>query len=880
VVAIRERIRQESGIPLGGIGTGSVEIRPDGYFHEWQVFNLGEWAPRQPECCKAPGPEMPPGALSFFVRTQEEGARPLMRRLGLTMKEHDLYSLAWLKSVEAIDYEGRFPVARLRYLDGSLPVSVEAEMFSPFIPHDSRTSGTPGFNVAFRVRNESSRPVEVSLLGALRNSLAWGLKERKLANSVARDGDTTFLTMRTSAEAKCMSTVGSLAMAVSGGETTWISGTFERYLRNYHSPWGGPYGISVESGVTRFREDGRLPNLEPASSPIGLLPQKGEEIDALPEAEKKRLLAELERYAFSADVLRRIRDVDPGVLEGDEGLGAFLKDMRQRLANFADTAKTADPWGAGALASSVTLGPLEEREIVFTLAWHFPNHLSEKGPLLGHMYENWFADAEAVSRFLVSNFAAHREAATSFADALHDTTLPSEMADAWSAQLSTLTKCTWWIKNGDFGVWEGLGCCGFHTTDITYQGSFNILALFPDLQLRQMEMGARFQREDGRIPHFFTPDLSEVDDGFDRVDMNQQFVLLVCRDFLWTADRAFLERVWPHVKRAMANTAELDTDGDGLPDKDTKRNTYDAWNFFGTPSYIASLWLSALVAAARMADEMGEADLAAGWRAMLEKGVESFDKKLWNGEYYSLWVDGERRDECCMSDQMDGEWFTQLVGLGHTLPTERIRAALQAIVKHNYNPEDGLMNATYPPGRKPTLSTCRNVQAMAPWTGIEYPLASMMLDFGLVGEAQDVVRTIHERYLRAGRFWNHVECGNHYYRAMASWAILLASTGFKVDAPRGRVTIAPPLRQTRLRAPWVSATGWGTFEEADKSFRLECRSRSLALKELAIRAPAEGVGVTLGSEAVPCSVSERDGLTVFEFEREVALAAGGTLVVG
>ncbi len=46
---VRGVMRHESGIPLGGIGTGSVEIRPDGQFHEWQIFNLGRWAPRHPE---------------------------------------------------------------------------------------------------------------------------------------------------------------------------------------------------------------------------------------------------------------------------------------------------------------------------------------------------------------------------------------------------------------------------------------------------------------------------------------------------------------------------------------------------------------------------------------------------------------------------------------------------------------------------------------------------------------------------------------------------------------------------------------------------------------------------------------------------------------
>ncbi|MHC4250450.1 MAG: GH116 family glycosyl hydrolase, partial [Planctomycetota bacterium] len=373
--------------------------------------------------------------------------------------------------------------------------------------------------------------------------------------------------------------------------------------------------------------------------------------------------------------------------------------------------------------------------------------------------------------------------------------------------------------------------------------------------------------------------LSKVDNGFDRVDMNPQFVLLVCRDWLWTGDREYLERMWPHIKRAMANTVELDTDGDGLPDQDTRRNTYDVWNFFGTPSYIASLWLGALLAGARMAEEMGEVGLASEWRGTLEKGRKSFDEKLWNGEFYSLWVDGDRRDECCMTDQIDGEWFTELIGLGHTLPKERIRAALSAVMKHNFNPEDGLVNATYPPGRKPVIHTYRNLQAMAPWTGIEYPIASMMLDFGMVGEAQEVVVAIHERYLRAGRFWNHVECGDHYYRAMASWAILLGATGFKVDAPVERLTVAPPFGQDRLRAPWVSSTGWGVFEETRDRFRLECREGTLAFRELRLRARGGEVAATLDGKACPCRAAASDGLRALGFEGGVTLKAGSTLVV-
>jgi hypothetical protein len=344
-------------------------------------------------------------------------------------------------------------------------------------------------------------------------------------------------------------------------------------------------------------------------------------------------------------------------------------------------------------------------------------------------------------------------------------------------------------------------------------------------------MGARFQREDGRVHHFFTPDLTAVDQGFDRVDMNPQFVLLACRDYLWTGDKGYLKRLWPHIVRAMDNSALLDGDHDGLPDHDTQRNTYDAWNFFGTPSYIASLWLGGLRAAIRIAEELGDKRRAAQWRRTLGKGLASFEKKLWNGEYYSLWVDGKRRDECCMTDQMSGEWFTQVSGLGHTLPRERIDAALKAIMKCNFSTEDGLMNATYPPKRQPLFSTFGNIQAVAPWTGIEYAFASLLLEFGHFAAARAIVRNIHERHMRAGRFWNHVECGDHYYRAMSSWAVLLSATGFKVDAPRESVTFAPAV-EGELRAPWVSSTGWGIFERGAHGFRLCVREGSLRFREL------------------------------------------------
>jgi uncharacterized protein (DUF608 family) len=180
----------------------------------------------------------------------------------------------------------------------------------------------------------------------------------------------------------------------------------------------------------------------------------------------------------------------------------------------------------------------------------------------------------------------------------------------WSSQLSTLVTSAWWTQGSSYAVWEGLGCCGLSTTDLDYEGSFSIVALFPELQMSQVEQTIAFQNQLEQVPHNFAGDVRSVDSGFMRVDMNPQFVMMVCRDYLWTGDRGYLTRVWPHITRAMAFTESPDADGDSLPDRDTGLQTYDQWSMRGTPSYVASLRIGALRAAVRTAADLAKANEA------------------------------------------------------------------------------------------------------------------------------------------------------------------------------------------------------------------------------------------------------------------------------
>ncbi|MBR6334873.1 MAG: hypothetical protein IKR90_01850 [Clostridia bacterium] len=768
-----------SGIALGGIGAGSVELQPDGEFHYWQIAN----PPRMTEVCwenKADDGESHTGALSFWIRTEQAGGPPLVRKLGMKTEPDDFtYRLfPWNKPVEKIIFDGRFPLCELQYEDSALPCRVTGRAAAPFVPHRRDIAATPGFYMDFEVENTGREPLTASLLGTLVPEFCNG---GGCVNSLSEDSGNISVTIGPARQDDAPD-CGEVCLGIGGdGEKSYIAGEYRRFIREYIFD-DDAFGVSQESVLFGFRDTGCLPNSK-AVTPPPEIPEKTEELS---DEEITELFNEYIKNPFAASVLRRIRDVQSGFPANREEQTAFLSAMRgqERLIK-------AEEFGSAALCGKVHLAPGEKKTVRFILTWYFPNHFSKDGRRLGHYYENLFAGAAQANKFLMNNGSEVFDKAAAFSKLLYNTDLPEVYPDSWSSHLSTIVKCSWYLKDGKFGLWEGQGFCGFHTTDITYHASFGLLALFPELQLGQMRMGAAFQREDGRVHHFFTPDLDHVGDGYERVDMNNQFVLMVLRDYLYTGDTDYLKDMWPHVISAVDSIGELDTDGDGLPDSGTKRNTYDAWNFSGTPVYISILWLAALKAAARIAEEMGDTARREAWLSVLDKGLDSLDNRLWNGEYYNLWIDSEEKDETLMTDQLDGEWFLRMSGIGGILDDGRIGDVMKVILKHNFSPDGGLINASCPEGRRTTMYSHKNCQTLATWTGIGYAMAALCLSVGMRSEADAVVTAIRDNQARFGALWDHWECGHHYTRPMSSWTTLNAALGLQIDSTRRIIRLKP-----------------------------------------------------------------------------------------
>ena len=146
------------GVPLGGIGTGTVELRGDGSFREWQIFN--NWGNSQTvELFKySPSYDL----LNAFAAVK-------INDNACVLETHPAQGLP---GVEKIAYVGWFPFSHLQYgLGDESPVKITAEAFGSYVPHHPDDSGIPAFGLTYRFQNITARPVQISLALSVVNPL-------------------------------------------------------------------------------------------------------------------------------------------------------------------------------------------------------------------------------------------------------------------------------------------------------------------------------------------------------------------------------------------------------------------------------------------------------------------------------------------------------------------------------------------------------------------------------------------------------------------------------------------------------------------------------------------------------------------------------------
>jgi uncharacterized protein (DUF608 family) len=827
-------VHADARMHLGGIGTGNIEIGCDGQLTNWQLFNT-----------------LRDGQVPFaFVIKDGETARLLQTAGGPD----------WPR-VERIEMTGEYPIAELKYFDKALKVDVQLTAFTPFAPLDAEFSSMPLAVFIFRLHNPTDQPRKVSLAALMQNPVGY-------------DAD---------------------------GE---IKG-------NEHPKFGGNINQSMSAGLAAGLWMYAQP--DKAKTTDGNDPTKAPGFGSLA----------LAAVAESVTLLPTFEDWND----------AWKKFQAGELLPF-DKAKTTEPTPQGrtingAVAATVEVPANGNIEVPFILTWHYPNKYSPdeakknfgiEKQWIGCHYAEQCPDANAVITKAADNLSELRRRTELFRKTFYQSTLPYWMLDCITSQAATIRHVgvVFRIANGEVYGWEGSnGCCQPTCTHVWgYEQS--LARLFPELAKIMARINFKNQQNpDGGInTRTAVPAQPQPTGQFPFVDGQAGCILRAYREAMNHPDDSFLKEYWPLVRKAVDYLVNRDAAGnepDGVLEDD-QWNTYDQ-DLHGATTFISGYYLAALRAGEEWARRMGDAETADQWHALFLKGQENLVKRCFNGEYFQqdlpdyenrgrkIWGETEVGEvgPGCMADQLIGQWWAHQLGLGYILPKDKVQSALKAIFKYNWVPDltgfkhaprafagdkdKGLLIVTWPKGGRPKTVMLYSDEV---WTGIEYQVAAHMIYEGMIDEGLAIVRGARDRYDGVPRPpigrnpWNEIECGGHYARAMSSWSLLLAASGYEYDGPAKRLRFTPRMTPENFQSFFCGPEGWGSLRQTRQGAtqRNEIRVAEGVMKVAQLRlCPPEGVmQVALTLDGKPLSATLKlDGSEATVSLSEATINAGETL---
>lgn len=690
--------------------------------------------------------------------------------------------LGGLPRMQSQTIRAEYPLCLVEFFDQRLPVQVAMESYTPFIPLNSEDSGLPGAVIRYRVRNLSQKPVFVSIAGSM-------------ANMTTALGTETF---------------------------------------EYPVYYGDSQNQAYEGkGLNGLRMDAvGFPDWHPMKASMALCTTNPE-------------------YT-----------VKPNFLTGSwwDGIQDYWDDFCQdgkldfvsAEGGITDTQiLNQDKQHVGGVAAHHTLAAGEEYVFEFLLTWYFPNRkrawdqnydpntITQSETIRNH-YGLKFAHACEVAEYMVEEMPRLENATMLFHKAFFESTLPVEILDAASSNITVLRSTTcFWLENGMFMGWEGChqqeGSCHGNCTHV-WNYEQTLAFLFPDLERSMRETEFLWETEEDGNMHFRAQRMLEGTtwEMYPAADGQLGTIVRLWREYKLSGKLDFLQEVGEQALKALDfSITHWDQDGDGVLDSQ-QHNTYDI-EFYGITSMTNSMFYAALRAGNQIACLLGQKERGRKYLELAEKGGALMDQLLWNGEYYEQKIDDLNQykyqyGKGVLADQLLGQYVAFMAGLGYILPESHVKQALKSIFRYNFKDhfadfshvqrtyalqdEKGLLLCSWPKGGRPRFPFVYSDEV---WSGIEYQVASTMLWAGLPEEALEIVRGVRGRYNGRNRNpFDEVECGYHYARSMASWGLIVAASGFSYQAD-GEMSFAPKFHSEDFRCFYSNGREWGVVTQKKDS---------------------------------------------------------------
>ncbi|HUK24921.1 MAG TPA: non-lysosomal glucosylceramidase [Terriglobales bacterium] len=750
------------GAPVGGFGAGTFSRTYRGDFARWHM----KAGVHKYETV---------WANQFAMYQKSEGAAEGIAQV-LTAAHPDgpdLCTWKWDYPVGAGDYYALYPKSWYDYRWENFPAHVTLEQFSPILPDNYRESSYPVAVYRWHAENPTSHAVTVSILFSWTNMVGWF---RDFSSNLD----------------------GGLSM-----------GDYDRFVSEPEGNAGRMKGIVFDRKRTapaKEEWDGQMA--------IATLETPGVEVSY--------------QTTFPADS----KGSNPIESTGEEVWKPFAADGR--LADSGQSWISSGEHIAGAIAVRFTLQPGEKREIPMVIAWDFPAVQFGSGRKWYRHYTDFYGTT-GTNAWKIAR------------DGLLNAARWSDAIDAWQAPYVNDESKPLWLRGELFNemyiladggsVWGRpvdspartpesfafLECFDYPfygTLDVLFYGSMPLVKFWPEIDkqtLREFALTVpedlrdqylwiwksqqmhseqfRLRKAKGAVPHdlgvpqedpFFQVNQFSWQNTSGWKDLNTKFVLMVYRDYVFSGRRdvQFLRDTWPAVQEALQHLRQYDRDGDGVPEDDGYPDqTYDEWVARGESAYSGGLWLAALRAAEEIARTLGDAKPAGSYHALFARSQASYIRKLWNGEYFRYDTRSQYGDDI-QADQLAGQWYASMTGLGDVVPREMQLKALQKIYDFNVmkfaNGQMGAVNGIAPDG---SLMQA-NQQVQEVWLGATFSVAALMLADGLKDEAfrtaWGVYHTNYETegyWFRTPEAWDitgHYRAGM-YMRPAAIWALEMTS---------------------------------------------------------------------------------------------------------
>lgn len=792
-------------LPLGGIGTGTVSLGGRGELRDWEIMNK----PAIGYSTVTKGNNAP--FFSIFV--QPDGEKPVTRAL-----------IGPVQPTEYIHYEGRpvnqhgfprfanatfdaaYPVGIVSLSDKTMPVTVKIIGFNPLVPGDADASGLPVAVLTYEITNHTSKPMSVSVCGTMRNF-------------VGQDGSKTY------------------------------------------RDWKGDYiPVGAKNNQNVFRENNGLKGIFMYSDSI---------------AETDAAYGSIAISTAESGGVSYRRSSEPNHWER-----ATLDFWDDFSADGELTDKTVlnDNNPMASLAVKKPVAPNSTQVFRFYITWNFPNRYAWSGVPVGNYYSTKYTDAWDAAQKIIPQVPALEQKTKQFLNAFLSSTIPDMAKEAALFNLSTLRSQTVFrIKSGHMMGWEGVmdefgSCQGSCTHVWNYEVATPFL--FGELARTMRDVEFNYALDSVGLMSFRAalPLSLASSSKLAAADGQMGCIMKIYRDWQLSGDNEFLKSNWENVKKALAFAwikGGWDGNRDGVMEG-CQHNTMDV-EYYGPNPQMQFWYLGALRAGQEMAHFMSDSDFEKKCAGLFANGSRWTDENLFNGEYYIQKIAPPKsRDEVakglqvgmgsadfsnpdfqlgegCLVDQLVGQYMAHICGLGYLSGKQNIQTTLKTIMKYNYvedfsplfnnmrsyvmGNESGLIMASWPKGRL-KVPFPYFAEAM---TGFEYTAAVGMLFENQTENGLKCIRSIRDRFdgLKRNPF-NEPECGHHYARAMASWASVLALSGFQYSA------VTKSMKFTGVPGTyfWSNGSAWGTCRIIGKTAELAVMHGSLALDNFTI----DGVG--------------------------------------